>query len=618
MTKLRRLFIRTSLKLKKIISRFQISEDNADSIFDFLKGVYSSCIPLLTIITFAFLIYDVGYNDFYEKKPWFYNLWRVIYWLTAILFIIRSLMTFNEVIKWRARIFNFGVIAFIFFLQYLLGVILELNPGSLNFTFYKLAFFTGTAFVFFFESSFSVRLLYRKAVNPALLFVASFFLFIVIGAFLLMLPNATTNGISPIDAWFTSASAVCVTGLTVVDTATAFTTFGKVIIITLVQIGGLGIMTFAGILAYLAAGSISFTNQLALKDMVSSNRLGNVMSFVGRVIIVTLSFEALGAILIFISLPQNLFQSTYEKVFFALFHAVSAFCNAGFSTLSSGLFDPVLRFNYAFQLVIIFLIVLGGLGFPILFNIAAYIRTRTENIFCRLVKIPEKQYLAHIIHTSSRIALTTTIVLIAFGFVSYLIMERNATLSDHETITGKFVTSLFGSVTPRTAGFNTVDITKLAFPTLMIYLLLMYIGASPGSTGGGIKTTVAAVAFLNMKSIILGKSRTEAFRTQISGGSINRAFAIIILSLLMLGVSILLVSFNDSDKGLFKIAFEVFSAFSTVGLTLGITPDLSFMSKLVLSIVMLAGRVGTITLLVAFISPLKETYFRYPTEDVLL
>jgi Trk-type K+ transport system membrane component len=152
----------------------------------------------------------------------------------------------------------------------------------------------------------------------------------------------------------------------------------------------------------------------------------------------------------------------------------------------------------------------------------------------------------------------------------------------------------------------------------MIYLLLMYIGASPGSTGGGIKTTVAAVAFLNMKSIILGKSRTEVYRTQISEGSINRAFAIIILSLLVLGLSILMVSFNDSDKGLFKIAFEVFSAFSTVGLTLGITPDLSPLSKLVLSLVMLAGRVGTITLLVAFISPLRETYFRYPTEDVLL
>jgi trk system potassium uptake protein len=618
MSPVRRFFIRRYFKAKKIVSRFQISDENVDSISDMLKGIYSLCIPLLTIITFAFLIYDVGYNDFYEKKPWFYNLWRLTYLLTAILFGIRSLFTFHEVKKWRARLFNFGVIAFILFLQYLPGAILRLNPGSSNFTLYKLTFFTGTAFLFFIESSYSVRLLYRRAVNPSMLFVASFFLLIVIGAFLLMLPNATTIRISPIDAWFTSASAVCVTGLTVVDTATAFTTFGKIIIITLVQIGGLGIMTFAGILTYLAAGSVSFTSQLALKDMVSSNRLGNVMGFVGRVIIVTLSFEVIGAIFIYASIPPNVFEYTYQKIFFAIFHAVSAFCNAGFSTLSLGLYDPALRFNYSFQLIIIFLIVLGGLGFPILFNIAAYIRTRTKNIFSRLVKIPEKEYFAHIIHTSSRIALTTTIVLLVFGFVSYFLMERNATLLEHQSITGKIVTSLFGSVTPRTAGFNTVDLTKLTFPTVMIYLLLMYIGASPGSTGGGIKTTVAGVAFLNMRSIILGKSRTEVFRTQISKGSISRAFAIIVLSLLVLGLSILLVSINDSDKGLFKIAFEVFSAFSTVGLTLGITPDLSFMSKLVLSVVMLAGRVGTITLLVAFISPLKETYFRYPTEDVLL
>jgi len=617
MSTVRRFFIRRYFKVKKIVSRFQISDEDASSISDVLRGIYSICIPLLTIITFAFLIYDVGYNDFYEKKPWFYNLWRLTYWLTAILFVIRSLFTFKE-LKWRARLFNLGVIALILLLQYLPSAILELSSASSNFTPYKLTFFACAAFLFFIESSHSVPLLYRRAVNPSLLFVASFFLLIVIGAFLLMLPNATTNSISPIDAWFTSASAVCVTGLTVVDTATAFTTFGKIIIITLVQIGGLGIMTFAGILTYLAAGSVSFTNQLALKDMVSSNRLGNVMGFVGRVIIVTLSFETLGAIFIYASIPPNAFEYTYQKVFFAIFHAVSAFCNAGFSTFSQGLYDPALRFNYSFQLIIIFLIVLGGLGFPILFNIEAYIRTRTKNVFSRLVKIPEKEYYAHILHTSSRIALTTTIVLLIFGFVSYLLMERNATLTEHESITGKIVTSLFGSVTPRTAGFNTVDLTKLTFPTVMIYLLLMYIGASPGSTGGGIKTTVAGVAFLNMRSIILGKSRTEVYRTQISDGSISRAFAIIVLSLLVLGVTILLVSINDSEKGLFKIAFEVFSAFSTVGLTLGITPDLSFMSKLVLSVVMLAGRVGTITLLVAFISPLKETYFRYPTEEVLV
>jgi Trk-type K+ transport system membrane component len=560
----------------------------------------------------------VGYNDFNQQKIWLYTLWRLTYWLMAILLFARLVLSFKEMKRWSARIFNFSQIALLVFLIYLIDGVLETTPGSRPFFLLKLSLFTFASLVAIIEGSNIIRFLYHRSLNASLLFVTSFILLIVVGAFLLMLPNATTNGISPIDAFFTSSSAVCVTGLIVVDTATAFTTFGKVIIITLIQIGGLGIMTFAGILSYLASGSVSVSNQVALKDMVSSNRLGNVMSFVGRILIVTISFEAIGAFFIYITIPGDLFNGSFERLFFAAFHGISAFCNAGFSTFTDGLYDRHVRFNYSFQFVLIILIVLGGIGFPILFNIAAYVRTRTKNLFCRVMKIPQKEYFAHIMHTSSRIALATTFILLMFGFILYFIFERNATLTEHPSITGKVITSLFGSVTPRTAGFNTVDMTKLAFPTVMIYLLLMYIGASPGSTGGGIKTTVAAVAFLNMKSIVIGTPRTEAFRTQISNASINRAFAIIILSLLVLGLSILLVSFNDSEKGLLKISFEVFSAFSTVGLTLGITADLSPLSKVVLSLVMLTGRVGTITLLVAFISSANARYYRYPTDDVLL
>jgi trk system potassium uptake protein len=618
--RLSRLFLRILSRSKNIPSHIKkiFEGGQVDTLLNQLKTFYTYAIPALSVLTLVYLIYDVGYNDFNQQKRWLYNLWKFTYWLIAILFCVRLVFSFKEMKRWSARIFNFSLIGLTLFLVYLIDAILESTPGSRPFFLLKIFLFTAASLIIFIEGSNIVRSLYNRALNASLLFVASFFLLIVVGAFLLMLPNATTNGISPIDAFFTSASAVCVTGLIVVDTATAFTTFGKVIIITLVQIGGLGIMTFAGILGYLASGSVSVTNQVALKDMVSSNRLGNIMAFVGRVIIVTISFEAIGAILIYLTIPTEVFNGTFERIFFAGFHGISAFCNAGFSTFTDGLFDQRVRFNYPFQGVIIVLIVLGGIGFPILFNIAAYVRTRTKNFFCRIMNIPQKEYFAHIMHTSSRIALATTFILLILGFVSYFILERNATLTEHTSITGKLVTSLFGSVTPRTAGFNTVNLTQMTFPTVMIYLLLMYIGASPGSTGGGIKTTVAAVAFLNMKSIVIGSPRTEVFRTQISEASINRAFAIIILSLLVLGLSILLVSLNDSEKGLLKIAFEVFSAFSTVGLTLGITADLSALSKLVLSLVMLVGRVGTITLLVAFISSAKAQYYRYPTEDVLL
>ncbi|HZH01271.1 MAG TPA: potassium transporter TrkG, partial [Flavisolibacter sp.] len=203
-------------------------------------------------------------------------------------------------------------------------------------------------------------------------------------------------------------------------------------------------------------------------------------------------------------------------------------------------------------------------------------------------------------------------------FVAYFSFEQYATLANHPTLTGKVITSFFGSVTPRTAGFNTVDLSAMTLPTVMIYLLLMWVGASPGSTGGGIKTTTAGVALLNVASVLRGKDRTEFFRSEISHQSIRRAFAVIIMSLLFIGVAVFLIAVNDSEKGLIKIAFEAFSAFSTVGLTLGITPNLSEFSKVVLIITMFVGRVGTITLLVAFIRQSKQLYYRYPKEEITL
>jgi len=198
----------------------------------------------------------------------------------------------------------------------------------------------------------------------------------------------------------------------------------------------------------------------------------------------------------------------------------------------------------------------------------------------------------------------------------YLVFEQDATLREHRSLGGMLVTSFFGSVTPRTAGFNTVDVTALSLPTIMVYLLLMWIGASPGSTGGGIKTSTAGLAVLNMVSVIRGKDRTEFFRSEISHQSTRRAFAVIFMSLLFIGLSVFLVSINDYDKGLIKIAFEVFSAFSTVGLSLGITGALSDFSKAVIVLTMFIGRVGTVTLMVAFIRQSKALHYRYPKEEI--
>lgn len=620
--KIQRLLRRLLFSLRGIKRRLKGTDvqESVQFFLNFLRTVWSIGIPFFIITSLACLIYDVGYNDFYAHKFWFYTFWKWTFVLLALLFCVRLLVTFKEIRRWRTRLFNLAMIVVILYLNHLLSQVLHLRPQSdgNNFVFYKILIYLGTIFLIVVEGSKSIRGIYRKSINPALLFVGSFFILSMIGAFLLLLPNATTHGISPINAWFTATSAVCVTGLIVVDTATAFTTFGKVIIITLIQIGGLGVMTFAGLLTYLATGSVSFANQLALKDILSSDRLGDVIGLVSRVITVTLGFELAGAILIYGTLQDGFVGDHFDQFLFSAFHSVSAFCNAGFSTLTDGLYDIRIRTNYPLQLVIALLIILGGLGFPIVFNIAMFLRVKIGNIIFRMLKLPEKEYHANVIHTSSRIALTTTMLLLLVGFVAYGILELDASLKDHPSFIGKIVTSFFGSVTPRTAGFNTVDLTTLTLPTVMVYLLLMYIGASPASTGGGIKTTVAAVAFLNMRAVLFGKTRIEAFKTQISEASTHRAFAIIMASLLILGISVLLLSLQDGDKSLIKIAFEVFSAYSTVGLTLGITSELSAFSKLVLSMVMLIGRVGTLTLFFALITPVRAVNYRYPKEEILL
>jgi Trk-type K+ transport system membrane component len=266
--------------------------------------------------------------------------------------------------------------------------------------------------------------------------------------------------------------------------------------------------------------------------------------------------------------------------------------------------------------VIAFLIILGGMGFPIVFNLYRYLKIKSSNIYCRITGEGQVKHFPGLIFLNARLALVVSFVLLIVGFIAYILFEQSYSLLQHPTVSGKVVTAFFGSVTPRTAGFNSVDLTALSLPTIMIYLLLMWIGASPASTGGGIKTTTAGVAALNLISILRGKDRVEFFRSEISQNSVRRAFAIIILSLLIIGISIFLVSINDSNKGLINIAFEVFSAFSTVGLTLGITPGLSAFSKVVIIITMFVGRVGMLTLLVAFISQSKPLYYRYPKEEI--
>jgi|SRR5690554_3939068 Trk-type K+ transport system membrane component len=455
----------------------------------------------------------------------------------------------------------------------------------------------------------------RTLLNPAQIFILSFLVIIFIGSFLLVLPNATYDGITYADALFTSTSAVCVTGLTVVDTATHFTLFGQTIIMILIQLGGLGILTFASYFSYFFKGGTTYENQFALSDITNSRKLGEVFSTLKFIILITFGIELFSGLLIYSSVGSGSFNTESERLFFSAFHSISAFCNAGFSTLSYSFYNTGFRFNYYLQSVIILTFVLGGLGFPIVVNVLNYLKYLFSNLLS--FSSGKKRYRPWVLSLNSRINLITTLSIMFVAFIVFYVLEYNNTLAEHNSF-GKIVTALFGATTPRTAGFNTIDTAAIAFPTLMMVMLLMWIGASPQSTGGGIKTSTFAIALLNILSLARGKSRIEIFRREIADVSVRRAFAIIVLSFVVIGLAITFISIFDPGKRLVDIAFECFSAYGTVGLSLGITGDLSSASKFVIIIVMFVGRISTLSLVIALFRKIKHENYSYPKEEIII
>ncbi|QED39100.1 ATPase [Antarcticibacterium arcticum] len=473
-------------------------------------------------------------------------------------------------------------------------------------------------FLFFIREFSDLQInLNNQHLNPARLFIGSFLLLIISGTFLLLLPKATHSGITAIDALFTATSAVCVTGLIVVDTGTYFTVFGQGIIAGLIQLGGLGIMTFASYFSYFFRGKTSYENQLFLSNINNSEKIGEVFSVLKKILILTFGIEFMGAILIFFSVRSRLFNSFSDQFFFSVFHSISGFCNAGFSTLQNSLYEPGFRFNYSLHLIIAALFILGGIGFPILFNLYTYLKYNLSRKFQKITTLNQMHYTPWILNLNSRIVLSTTAILLLGGSVLFYFFEVDNTLAEHSGF-GKIVTSFFGAATPRTAGFNSVDSSALHFSTILVIFLLMWIGASPASTGGGIKTSTFAIAILNFLSIAKGKDRMEVFKREIAQVSINRSFAIIALSLMVIGTAIFLIASFNSEMNLLNIAFEVFSAYSTVGLSLGITAQFSTASKAVLILTMFIGRVSMLTLLIAVMRRVKNLNYRYPSEEILI
>lgn len=561
------------------------------------------------------MVYDLGF----EQPNRIAGLIRLLYALTLLIGIANTGLRYyilKEPAGLKVKVWDAASVSFLFLL---ILVLMQGDnaQGLLKFFSYPSWINTGL-FLVFVREFFALKIDYKRTVlNPAQLFILSFLVIILAGSLLLMLPRATHHGISFIDALFTSTSAVCVTGLIVVDTATYFTKLGQTIILILIQIGGLGVMTFASYFSYFFRGSSSYENHLMISAITQDQKLGEAFKILKVIIIVTFLIESIGAAFIYFTLDDGLFPLVSEKIFFSIFHSISGFCNAGFSTLSGNLFEEGFRYNYSLQMIIASLFIIGGLGFPIAFNIVRTVRRIIKVRFYAFVSGRKLTYTPWLLNLNTRIVLVTSLILTVAGTLLFIAFEYNRTLADHDFF-GKIITAFFSATSPRTAGFNAVDMSLLSFPTIMIIFLLMWIGASPASTGGGIKTSTFAIATLNFLSLAQGKNRIEIYKREIADISVRRAFAIISLSLVIIGAATFSIAYFDSEKDLLSIAFECFSAYSTVGLSVGLTAELQPLSKLVIITTMFIGRVSMLTILIAILRKFKNKAYNYPTEEILI
>lgn len=464
-----------------------------------------------------------------------------------------------------------------------------------------------------------VVLLLNRKVNPSFILSASFLIFILIGTAMLMLPRATIDGISLIDALFMSTSAICVTGLATVDVSATFTPMGIMFILILIQVGGLGVMTLTSFFAISFMGNSSLFNQVMVSDMVSSKSLGSLFSTLIYILGFTFIIESVGALIIFLDIHGTLGMTLNEEIGFAVFHSISAFCNAGFSTMSANLGDQMLMSGHnPFYMVITLLIILGGIGFPILVNLYETLKYRTQDLYERYIKHNQRvTRRIHLYDINTRIVIMMTLVLLGVGTVSIAILEWNNGFAAMPTL-DKIVHSFFNAACPRTAGFSSVAISSFSMQTILIMIAMMVIGGGTQSTAGGIKVNVFAVIMLNVKAILYGRDRVTLFNRELSQDSVRRSNSTLVLYILFVSIAIFILTIFEPDVPFIALLFESISALSTVGSSLDLTTTLGSDSKLVIVALMFIGRVGVLTITSSLIKQRKLIKYKYPSGNIII
>ncbi|MDO7788468.1 TrkH family potassium uptake protein [Desulforamulus aquiferis] len=441
---------------------------------------------------------------------------------------------------------------------------------------------------------------FSKKINPPFLIIIGFAIIIFLGTLLLSLPIASSTGESLgfLDSLFTATSAVCVTGLVVFDTGSDYTLFGQIIIMILIQLGGLGFMTFGVTTAVLLGKKIGLRERLLIQESTHSMSNSGLVRLALNILFISLLFESIATLILTINWYEEM--GPLKSFYYALFHAVSAFNNAGFAlwpdSLTRYMGDPIVN------VVISSLFIIGGIGFIVILDI--YIKRKWQKL-----------------SLNSKIVLITTGILCAAGFLFVLVMESlNPKTFGDLTFSERLWASYFQGVVTRTAGFNTIDIGQMMAASQLFIIFLMFVGASPGSTGGGIKTTTFAILILSLSNIIKGRSEVSVFKRTVATDMILRSLAVIIISLGVVMTSTLLLTITEHSlqRDFLEVLFEATSAFGTVGLSMGLTAELSVLGKLIIIVTMFIGRLGPLTLAYALARRNVKPNIRYAEEKILI
>ncbi len=455
--------------------------------------------------------------------------------------------------------------------------------------------------------------------NPSLILSVSFLLVIALGTLLLMLPRCTVGGISPIDAFFVSTSAVCICGLTSVDVAATFTPLGVAVIAVMMQVGALGVMTITSSFALFFSGNTSIYSQLMVRDMFYSRTINSLLPTLGYTLGFTLAVEALGAVAVYFCIAGLFPEMSVAQLWgTAGFHSLSAFCNAGFSTLPEGMANPALMHgNQLIYLAISALVIAGGIGFPILVNSKEALGELISRLWARLRHRPLPPRHPHLYNMNTRVALATTTILFCLTFVLFLVFEWNGVLAGFSPYE-KLVQGVFNSTTPRSSGFVSVNPAGFMPVTLLLVMFMMWVGAGSQSTAGGIKVNTFAAAMLHLRAVVSGRRYVTAYNRQISAASLSRAQAVVWLSILSYAVfasAMLLAAPGFPTKALL---FETLSALFSVGSSLGVTAALPLAAKGLLCVAMFVGRVGLLSLLMGLVRQSVNPPLTLPEDNLII